>query len=542
MRTFKWLGLALWVAAWSLQVHADVTLHGLFTDNMVLQREECVAVYGRGIEGESVTVRLGEATATTAVSNGQWKVKLPPMKAGGPFTLSVTAKNTITLKNVLVGDVWVCTGQSNMATLLKLYKGDAYKGYHHLFTGVPQPNDQIRLFKVKMGAADAPQREVMVNEDFGSWLPCDETKAMMFSALGYLFGSRLQKEIGVPVGLIHAAVGGTMAECWVSNDTLQSRPEFKVILDNFETAKQRYPEALKRYEAAMADAKAGKYTNRRGRTMPKEPVGPTALKRPTGLYNYMIAPLQQFTIKGIIWYQGEGNAAFPVQYRTLFPALITSWRQQWGQGDFPFLFVQLAAFNKANPEPEDPNWAWQREAQAMALALPKTAMAVAIDAGHQTNIHPPYKPLVADRLVAAALKVAYGRDIVSAGPSFRRMTVTDNKAILDFDNIGGGLCVKDVDLDGGIHLSAKELKGFTICGEDKVFKWGKAEIVGNTVVVSHPDVAKPVAVRYAWAHFPSCNLYNKEGFPAAPFRTDQFEQQVPVKPAQPGARKSKGEI
>lgn len=522
---------AVMLAAAGMPAHADVTLHGLFTDNMVLQRDVPVAVYGRGDEGESVTVRMGDATASATVRDGTWKVSLPPMKAGGPFTLSVAAANTLACENVLVGDVWVCTGQSNMATLLKLYKeGAEYAEYRYLFEGVPQPNDQIRFFKVAAGAADAPQRDIGDRADSGGgWRPCDEKSAMGFSALGYLFGSRLQPEIGVPIGLIHAAVGGTMAECWVSHDTLQTTPELHAILDRFEMAKQRYPEARARYEAALAAAKAGTYTDRRGRKVPPEPMGPDSIRRPAGLYNSMIAPLQQFTIKGVIWYQGEGNAAEPVEYRTLFPALITSWRRQWGQGDFPFLFVQLAAFNTVNPEPEDPAWAWLREAQAMQLSLPYTGMAVAIDAGHQTNIHPPNKPLVSDRLVAAALKTAYGRDIVASGPSFRSMTIRGGAAVIAFDNLGGGLVAKEVSLDGGIQLPADQLKGFAICGDDHVFRWGRAVIDGDTVVVSHPDVPKPVAVRYAWAHFPLCNLYNAEGFPAVPFRTDQFERQMLAK-------------
>lgn len=510
---------------------ADVTLDALFTANMVLQRDVPVAVYGRGDEGESVAVRVGEATATGTVRDGEWSVSLPPLNAGGPFTLAVTARNSITLENVLVGDVWVCTGQSNMATLLKLYKeGADYQPYRHLFDGVPEPNDQIRLFRVKAGAADAPQRAVAAqDEPIGGWRPCDEQAAMHFSALGYLFGSKLQKEIGVPVGLIHAAVGGTMAECWVSRETLESRTELRIILDRFETAKQRYPEARARYEAAIAAAKSGASTDRRGRKTPPEPMGPDSLRRPTGLYNAMIAPLQRFTIKGVIWYQGEGNAAEPVQYRTLFPALITAWRKQWGQGDFPFLFVQLAAFNTINPEPDDPHWAWLREAQAMQLALPATGMAVAIDAGHQTNIHPPDKPLVAGRLVAATLKTAYSRDIVASGPMFRGLTIVDDKAVIEFDDVGGGLVAKEVTLDGGIRLPADDLKGFAICGDDRIFKWARATIEGNTVVVSHPDVPKPVAVRYAWATFPLCNLANAEGFPAVPFRTDQFERPAPAR-------------
>jgi sialate O-acetylesterase len=529
-------GLLLWVSlvtVGSVQApaHADVTLHGLFTDNMVLQRDSPVAIYGCGDEGESVTVRVGDGTASTTVRSGTWKVVLPPMQAGGPHTLLVAATNTLARRNVLVGDVWVCAGQSNMATLLKLYKeGAEYAAYRHLFEGVPQRNDRIRLFKAGAGAADTPQPEMADRDEAGGgWQACDEKSAMQFSALGYLFGSRLQQEIGVPVGLIHAAVGGTMAECWVSHDTLESTPELQVILDRFEVAKQRYPEAQSRYEAAVAAAKAGTYTDRRGRRMPPEPMGPQSLRRPAGLYNSMIAPLQQFRIKGVIWYQGEGNAAEPVQYRTLFSALITSWRRQWGQGDFPFLFVQLAGFDRVNPEPEDSSWAWLREAQAMQRVLPNTGMAVAIDAGHQTNIHPPNKPLVAERLVAAALQTAYGHDVVASGPSFRRITIREEAAVIEFDNVGGGLVVRAVDLDGGIHLSADEIKGFSLCGEDRVFKWGRAVIEGDTVVVSHPDIQKPVAVRYAWANFPLCNLYNAAGFPAVPFRTDQFTRQVPAR-------------
>lgn len=529
-------GLLLWASLVAVSgvitpAHADVTLHGLFTDSMVLQRDVPVAVYGRGDECEVVTVRVGDAMASTTVRDGTWKVSLPPMRAGGPFTLSVAAANTLVCGNVLVGDVWVCTGQSNMATLLKLYKeGADYREYRQLFEGVPQSNDQIRLFKVAAGAADTPQRDIGNRvESGGGWLPCDEKAAMGFSALGYLFGSRLQPEIGVPIGLIHAAVGGTMAECWVSHETLETTPECKVILDRFEVAKQRYPEARAHYEMALAAAKAGTYSDRRGRKVPPEPMGPESLRRPAGLYNSMIAPLQQFTIKGVIWYQGEGNAAEPVQYRTLFFALITSWRQQWGQGDFPFLFVQLAGFDRVNPEPEDSFWAWLREAQAMQRALPNTGMAVAIDAGHQTNIHPPNKPLVADRLVAAALRTAYGHDVVASGPTYRRITIREGAAVIAFDNVGGGLVVRGVDLDGGIRLSADELKGFSICGEDHVFKWGRAVIEGDTVVVSHPDIQKPVAVRYGWANFPLCNLYNAAGFPAVPFRTDQFARQVPAR-------------
>ena len=498
-------------------------LHGLFTDNMVLQRDKPIAVYGTGDDGEKVTVELdGKKTAAT-VAKGQWKVTLPAMKTGGPHTMKVTGNNTVTLKNILLGDVWLCTGQSNMAGVLKSYKGDGYKEYQHLYTGIPKANPMIRLFKLKQDGADTPQRDVVTDESFGAvWRLCDEASAMEFSACGYLFGSKLQPEIGVPVGLIYATLGGTRAECWMSAETLRSRPEFTNILDDYEAAKVNYPKAQEQFQKSLAAWKTKKPAERGKARAPQPPMGPQHPKRPSGLFNFMIAPLQQFVVKGAIWYQGEGNASRAVQYRTLFPALITSWRQQWGIGDFPFLFVQLAAFHKYNPEPEDTGWAWLREAQTMTLALPNTGMAVAIDVGHQTNIHPPDKPTVGARLAASALKVAYGRDIVAAGPTFKRMTIKGNQVVLDFNNVGGGLVTKAVDADGH-KVTADVLKGFAICGADKKFCWADAVIKGKQVIVSSPKVAAPVAVRYAWADFPLCNLYNKEGFPAAPFRTDQFE-------------------
>ncbi|MBM3858826.1 MAG: sialate O-acetylesterase [Verrucomicrobia bacterium] len=495
-------------------------LHGLFTDNMVLQRDRPVAVYGTGDDGEKVTVELNGRKATATVANGQWKVALPAMKAGGPHTMKI---NAVTLKNILVGDVWLCTGQSNMAGVLKSYKGDGYKEYQHLYTGIPKANPKIRLFKLKQDGADTPQRDVVTDESFGAvWRLCDEESAMEFSATGYLFGSKLQPEIGVPVGLIYATLGGTPAESWMSADTLRSRPEFKDILDGYETAKANYPKAYEQFQKNLAEWKTKKPSERGKARAPQPPMGPQHPKRPSGLFNFMIAPLQQFVVKGAIWYQGEGNSSRAVQYRTLFPALITSWRQQWGLGDFPFLFVQLAAYHKYNPETEDTGWAWLREAQTMTLSLPNTGMAVAIDVGHQTNIHPPDKPTVGARLAASALKVAYGRDIVAAGPMFKRMTIKGGQAALEFDNVGGGLITKAVETDGH-SVPASPLKGFSICGADKKFYWANAVIQGKQVIVSSPKVAAPVAVRYAWADFPLCNLYNKEGFPAVPFRTDKFE-------------------
>ncbi|MEM9478066.1 MAG: sialate O-acetylesterase [Verrucomicrobiota bacterium] len=504
-------------------VHA-VSLHGLFTDNMVLQREMPISVYGTGDDGEVITVGLNDQSAKATVADGEWKVTLPAMPAGGPHTMTVTGNNTITIENILLGDVWLCTGQSNMAGTLSGYlnKADQFPELQPLYEGVPEANPMIRLFKLKQDGADTPRRDVVTNQEFGSeWRLCDEESALQFSATGYLFARELQPEIDVPIGLIYATLGGTKAESWTPAGTLRSSPEFQVIIDDYEAAVDNFPEAFAQYEKRLAEWKAKPLAERRGSRAPQPPMGPDHPKRPSGLYNFMIAPLQQFPVKGAIWYQGEGNSGRPVQYRTLFPAMITSWREAWGQGDFPFLFVQLAAFREMNPEPEDPDWAWLREAQTMTLSLPNTGMATIIDAGNQTDIHPPDKPTVGKRLAAQALKVAYDRDVVASGPMFKKTTIEGNQAVIELDHVGGGLVTKTVELDG-YTVPADTLKGFAICGSDREFHWADAIIEGDRVRVSSPEVDEPVAVRYAWANFPLCNLYNREGFPAVPFRTDEF--------------------
>lgn len=500
-----------------------ITPHGLFTDNMVLQRDQPIRVYGTGADGTKVTVNLDGETASAIVESGEWSVSLPAMEAGGPHVLVIEGEKVITLKNVMVGDVWLCTGQSNMAGTLASYMSSSYKDYQHLYEGLPEANPMIRLFKLKQSGADSPQRDVVTNEKFGSaWRLCDDESARLFSATGYLFGRALQPEIDVPVGLIYATLGGTKAESWVAKEVLKSRPEFKNILDDYEVAVANFPQNEEAYEQRLEDWRAMPPAERRGVRMPQAPMGPQHPKRPSGLFNYMIAPLQKFPVAGAIWYQGEGNSGRPEQYQKLFPDLITSWREQWGQGDFPFLFVQLAAFKNYNPAPEDTDWARLREAQTMTLSLPGAGMATIIDAGHQTNIHPPDKPTVGKRLAAQALKVAYGKNVVASGPMFREFTVEGNKATVAFDDVGGGLTTLAVETDG-LSVPADEVAGFTVCGADEIFHRATAEISGkDQVVVSSPEVERPVAVRYAWANFPRCNLYNKEGFPAVPFRTDTF--------------------
>ncbi|NQU75128.1 MAG: sialate O-acetylesterase [Planctomycetes bacterium] len=444
-----------------LAVRGEVKLHGLFTGGMVIQRDIAVAVYGTAGEGERVTVTCAGQTHSTVAQGGQWQVTLDPLSAGGPHELTVSGANRVVLEDVLVGDVWLCTGQSNMAGILRSYKSAQYSDYESLYADLPggKTFPRIRLFKVARGATDESISEIETDEEFGSsWRVCDPEAALLFSTTGYLFGRELRKHITVPIGLIYSTVGGTAAESWVSRAVLTSRPELKEILDRHALVLEKYPQAEIAYKERLANWQVKRKSGEKVGRWPKPPMSSTQLKRPSGLYNKMIAPLQRYAIKGVIWYQGESNAGRPEQYATLFPALITAWRRQWGKGDFPFLFVQLAAFRKAQLVPNDGQWPWLREAQTKALALPNTGMAVAIDAGHQTNIHPPFKQLVAKRLVFAALNVAYGRDVPWRSPTFSRLTVQGAKAAVHFDNAGGGLEARAVELDGH-QLSADELKG-----------------------------------------------------------------------------------
>jgi sialate O-acetylesterase len=320
----------------------------------------------------------------------------------------------------------------------------------------------------------------------------------------------------MPIGLINSSWGGTPAESWMSREYLENDPNFQPILKHFEETsanivelKEKYKIEKQKYDAVAPKLKA------EGKPLPpwpEEPIGPNHPYSPTGLYNGMIVPILPYGIRGAIWYQGESNAWRAYQYRTLFPAMIKNWRDAWGQGDFPFLFVQLANFEATSPEPQENDWAELREAQSMALLLPNTGMAVTIDIGEANDIHPKNKQDVGKRLALWALAKTYGKKIVCSGPIYKYMVVKgDNKAILYFYYVGGGLVTK-----------GDSLKGFAIAGADKKFVWADANIVGDTVVVSSDKVSAPVAVRYAWGENPVCNLYNKEGLPATPFRTDTW--------------------
>jgi sialate O-acetylesterase len=435
-------------------------------------------------------------------------VKLDPVKAGGPYEMKVTVGDSasVAYKNVLVGEVWVCSGQSNMEMSLR-----GTSNAQEAIAGAGNP--KIRLFTVSKAQADSPQIDCK-----GKWQECTAETVPGFSAVGYHFGREVQAALDVPVGLIHTSWGGTPVEAWMSVQAQQGDSDMKAVFGEYAQRQQAFDKAMADYQAATVKHKVEqeKATSegKAAPPAPKKPGGPGW--KPTVLYNAMICPIVPYAIGGAIWYQGESNAGNAVRYRKQFPAMIRNWREDWSQGDFPFLFVQLANFMKREDQPSDPDWAWLREAQTMTLSTPKTGMAVIIDIGDSKDIHPKNKADVGKRLALAARSVAYGQKIVYSGPMYDSMKVEGGKVRLTFKHVGGGLVGKD----------GQTLKGFAIAGTDRKFVWADAKIDGDTVVVSSGTVAQPVAVRYAWANDPECNLYNKEGLPASPFRTDDWPRQT----------------
>jgi sialate O-acetylesterase len=508
------LALVVGLAAAGL-ARADVKLHPLFTDNMVLQQGMPVPVWGTADPGEEVAVMVaaegatsGFAVKATADQAGHWMVKFPvTQRPEAPIRITVKGKNTVELKNVLVGEVWVCSGQSNMEMSVN-------GTFEAPKTIAAAANPKLWLFTVKKATATEPQKTVE-----GKWVECTPDTVKGFSAVGYFFGRDLQKDLNVPVGLIHTSWGGTPAEAWTSQEGLDAVPSLKYYHERFaqtmkgydpEKAQEKFKADLAKWEEAAAKAKAdGKPAPRRPNPQAAPAKSPNS---PSTLYNAMIAPLIPYGIKGAIWYQGESNASKAYEYQTLFPTMIEDWRTHWGQGDFPFLFVQLAPFMKISKEPGESPWAELREAQRLTTQKVKnTAEAVIIDVGEETDIHPKKKEPVGHRLALAAEALAYGKHVEYSGPEYKAMKTEGNRVALSFDHAGAGLEARD-----------GALTGFTVAGKDHKFHTAQAEIQGETVVVWNPDVSDPVAVRYGWANYPVVNLWNKDGLPASPFRTDDF--------------------
>ncbi|MEO7515081.1 MAG: sialate O-acetylesterase [Verrucomicrobiota bacterium] len=466
---------------------ADVRLPALFSDHMVLQRGKTVPVWGWADDGETVTVTFRNQKVSTQAKDGKWRVNLSSLKAGGPDVLKVTGKNSIALTNVLVGEVWLCSGQSNMEFALK-------RAHESQADIAASSNSALRLFQIPNVKSDKPLNDVKAN-----WTESTPETSANFSAVAYYFGRDLQKHLGVPIGLIQSDWGGSPADAWVKENILHTNPLYQEILDRRKTGEDEYKNALAKFEKE----KAANPTN--------QIAAPRAPWKPGELYNGMIAPLIPYAMQGVIWYQGESNAPRAHQYRSLFPDLIRNWRSDWAQGDFPFLLVQLAPFDRADTKPE--SWAELREAQLNATKiLPKVGMAVITDVGEETDIHPKKKKPVGERLAVAARQIAYGEKLIYSGPIYKTMQIKGDKIILSFDHIGSGL-----------ETRSGALQGFTICGADRKFFPATAQINGNEIMVSNANVKKPIAVRYGWANFPVVNLWNKEGFPASPFRTDDFQ-------------------
>lgn len=528
---------------------AEVRLPAIFGDQMVLQQDARLPVWGWADPGEKVTVTFGDQKAeATAGADGKWQTDLPAVPAGTPpGTLVIAGKNTITISDVLVGDVWVCSGQSNMAFGLNEKQAAEF---------VDTP---IRVFQFPRQLGLVP-----LDNFKGSW---KVQPAKGFTAVGAFFASNLRPVLNRPIGLIESTWGGTPAQAWTALSALEANPPLAYYAEAYKTAAANYPggqaelekkaaardaamtewseklqadtayqASLKAWQTALAEA------NATGQSRPLKPAFPIAqppgLQVDTGtpsiLFNGMIHPLIPYAIKGVIWYQGEANATRTAafEYRTLFPTMITDWRTKWKQGDFPFLFVQLPNFRPSPKTADDAaDWAVLRESQFKALSLPKTGMAVTIDVGSAGNLHPPDKANVGRRLALAARHVAYGEDLAYTGPIYSSMKVEGGNIQLSFqpDSLGGGLIVGSAP-GTAAPAAGTDLQGFAIAGDDQKWVWAKAKIDGKSVIVSSPEVSNPVAVRYAWADNPTCNLYNQEGLPAAPFRTDEWKPLLSADP------------
>ncbi len=492
---------------------ADVTLSPLFSKGAVFQQKQPIPIWGKAEPGEVVAVSLeGKEAQATADASGKWLVKLPPVPAGGPFELTVKGNNVVVVQDVAVGEVWIASGQSNMAFQL------ASTGDTEAVAAAADP--MLRLFTVARKAVIEPVDSLALQG--GPWQAATPETARKFSAVGYYFARELREKLKVPVGVIHSSWGATSAQSWTSLSALEGDPAFVVYLQQRLRDLEDFPQAEKKYKEVTlvqweAAAEAAKANGSKPPRKPVAPVGPSHPRLPGNLFNGMIHPMLPYGIRGVIWYQGESNGRESGDgriYRTLFPAMIQDWRSRWQQGDFPFLFVQLANYQAPQTEPvEQKEWPLAREAQLMALSLPNTGMASAVDLADADNpgdIHPHNKKDVGHRLALNALAKVYDVAVPSySGPIFSAMTLEGNKVRLSFDHV-----------DGGLEVKGEKLTGFAIADKEGPFVWADAVLDGATVLVYREEVTAPARVRYGWAMNPIGNLYNKEGLPASPFRTD----------------------
>ncbi len=500
-------------------LHAELKLPAIISDHMVLQQKQSNPIWGWDAPGTKVTVTFaGQTKSGEAGKDGKWTVKLDPVPASDkPQTITVSGSEKKEIQDVLVGEVWMCSGQSNMGfTLAGDWNGD--------IEAAASKHPNLRLIKVPQVGTQELQ-----NDFKGEWKASTPESATGFSAVGFLFGRYVHEIVGVPVGLIDNAWGGSAAEAWVRRESLEKDPRFKLLMENTVKreadaqsgkAKVDYEKQLAKYKQDAEKAKAA------GKPAPRPPGSPQAWLagngRPGNIFCGVVHPTLGYGIKGVIWYQGESNAGRAYEYADLFPFMIDQWRKEWKQGDFPFYWVQLADFLAEKPEPGDSSWAELRESQTKTMKLPNTGQAVIIDLGEGRDIHPKNKHDVAARLVRWALAKDYGMKFPYRSPEFKSVEIQGNKAVITLDMFGSALRPFDV----------AEARGFAICGEDKVWHWARGAVLGDDrVEVSCEQVAKPIAVRYAWADNPVCNLFSKDGLPVTPFRTDDFEMTTKPKPA-----------
>jgi sialate O-acetylesterase len=487
---------------------ADVVINPLFSDNAVLQQGVAVPVWGTAADGEQITIEFDGQRLQAIANGGNWMVKLKPLKAGGPFDMTIKGNNSFILHNILVGEVWLAGGQSNMEKTV----------------GPRKPQPDTENWQAEAATANYPMiREFSVAHTAGSYTPnttvtgkwavCDSVTVKKFSAVGYFFARDLYQKLKIPIGIIHSSVGGTPAEKWLSKEALAQNPDLSSLVTTYEKAIKDFPTQLADFKANestliekwVADTLKAHEEKKPIPRKPTAPVDPVKAGDCGGLYNSMIAPLVPYAIKGVIWYQGESNSSRASQYKILFPALIQDWRAKWNEGDFPFLFVQIAPYHGHPPE--------LREAQLLTfLNTPNTAMVVTTDCVDSTyNLHPAQKQPVGLRLSLAARALAYKEKIEFSGPIYQSVKFDGNRATLSFTHVANGFIPKSGTIGGFVIADATNPIRFVPA---------KATVDGNNVIVYADGVSNPVAVRYNWLNIPKDNFYNTDNLPASPFRTD----------------------
>lgn len=502
-------------------LHADISLPRVFGENMVLQRDRPIPVWGKGSPGEKVTVSFaGQEKSSIVGENGTWQVTLDPLPANKvPQSFIVSGKNKLTLENVLIGEVWLCSGQSNMEWLVdKSANPEEEKAAANF--------PEIRHFKVPRTSSAFPQADVKAN-----WQVCSPSTVGGFTAVGYYFARELFQKLDVPIGLLHSSWGGTGIEVWMSPESVAATPDLAELNAKILSQSSLSPEGKERHETYIKDLKkwvaASESALVKGDALAEPPAVPWPAwenPQPTQLYKGMIHPLAPFAMRGAIWYQGESNGSDGAIYLSKLQALISGWRAKWNQGDFPFYIVQISNFNRMSGSDDGKTWSPVRDAQRQALSIPNTGLAVTIDIGESKDIHPKNKQDVGKRLALWALAGPYGQAIEPSGPLYKAYSVEGSKIRVTFDHAKDGLMIgKKEGLDPVVADNQEKIKWIEIAGQDQSFKRADAVIEGSELVVSSAEVASPVAVRYAYKQDPTgANLYNGQGLPASPFRTDSW--------------------